>query len=90
MLTLEQARSTAGRMEQLEAALYELIRAGEDFLYGEGSRVEVDLDYCEALADLEEAIEQGRCVFPRPAECDPVAWDETHNTGPPAGEARPQ
>ena len=66
-MTLKQACTAAERIEQLEEALFGLISAGEDFIEGEGSQVVVDLDYCEALAQLEQAVEQGKRVYPRPA-----------------------
>ena len=53
-----------GRITQLEETLQALIRAGEDFVRGPGCRVEVDLDYCAALAELEQAVEQGKRINP--------------------------
>ena len=56
----------SGRIVQLEETLQELIRAGEDFVRGPGCRVEVDLDYCAALAELEQVVEQSRNVWASP------------------------
>ena len=55
----------SGRITQLEETLQALIRAGEEFVRGPGCRVEVDLDYCAALAELEQAVEQGKRIYPR-------------------------
>ena len=55
-----------GRITQLEETLQTLIRAGEDFVRGPGCQVEVDLDYCTALAELEQAVEASRHVWASP------------------------
>jgi hypothetical protein len=41
-------------------ALRHLVQVGEAFIQGAGCRVEVDLDYCHDLAELEQAVEAGR------------------------------
>ena len=56
----------SGRITQLEETLQALIRAGEDFVRGPGCQVEVDLDYCTALAELEQAVEASRHVWASP------------------------
>ena len=56
----------SGRITQLETALHELVQAGEDFIHGPGCQVEVDLDYCTALAELEQAVEESRNVWASP------------------------
>ena len=63
-MMLEQSHAAAERIEQLEAALHAIIKAGEEFIDGEGSQVEVDLDYCQALSALECAIEQSKRALP--------------------------
>ena len=64
-MTAAPARNGASRMAHIEAALRHLIRAADDFIQGDGSRVEVDLDYCAALADLERAVERAQGVWAR-------------------------
>ena len=64
-MTATHARNGASRMAHIEAALRHLIRAADDFIQGDGSRVEVDLDYCAALADLERAVERAKDVWTR-------------------------
>ena len=72
------ARNGASRAAHIEVALRHLIRATEDFIQGDGSRVEVDLDYCAALADLERAAERAQDVWAR------------HRSGAPQVGAHPQ
>ena len=64
-MTATHARNGASRMAHIEAALRHLIRAADDFIQGDGSRVEVDLDYCAALSDLERAVERAQGVWAR-------------------------
>ena len=64
-MTATHAHSGADRAVHVEAALRHLIRAVDDFVQGDGSRVEVDLDYCAALADLERAVERAKDVWTR-------------------------
>ena len=64
-MTAATAHPRGGHPVHVEAALRHLIRAAEDFIQGDGSRVEVDLDYCAALADLERAVDRAREVWAR-------------------------
>ena len=64
-MTAATAHPPGGHPVHVEAALRHLIRAAEDFIQGDGSRVEVDLDYCAALADLERAVDRAREVWAR-------------------------
>ena len=64
-MTATHAHAPAGHAVHIEAALRHLIRAADDFVQGDGSRVEVDLDYCAALADLERAVERAKDVWTR-------------------------
>ena len=77
-MTAAHAPNGASRAAHIEVALRHLIRATEDFIQGDGSRVEVDLDYCAALSDLERAAERAQGVWTR------------HRSGAPQAAARPQ
>ena len=47
-------------LEQLQRSMHELIEATEEFIEGAGRAVELDLEYCEALSVLEEAVAESR------------------------------
>jgi len=49
--------------DQLSAALNTLVTACETFIHGAGCCVEIDLDYCAALAQVEAAAQQGKKVL---------------------------
>ena len=56
MTTHTQASPVDAHLEQLQQSVQALLAATEEFIEGAGRAVELDLEYCEALTMLEEAV----------------------------------
>jgi hypothetical protein len=61
--SIEQKAQSTRKEALVSAALDTLVTACETFIQGAGCGVEVDLDYCAALAQIERATQQGKRVL---------------------------